>query len=105
MPSGLFQISDGVDRRPAGRGSPSRIAASERVLHHGGERAQIVHAVFVHEGQQPLGAERVGGDEGMDVAEHLVAFAHVLGDEREQVLVRHARRGTSFIGGIWMPSS
>ena len=49
-----------------------------------------MHAVFVHERQQPFGAERVGGDERVDVAQHLLALAHVLGDQREQVVVRHA---------------
>ena len=60
-------------------------------LHHAGERAQIVHAVLVHECEQPFGTERVGGNEGVDVAQHLLVLAHILGDQREQVVVRHAR--------------
>ena len=41
--------------------------------------------------EQPLGAEGIGGDEGVDVAQHLFALPHVLGDQRQQVVVRHAR--------------
>ena len=48
-------------------------------------------AVFAHERGQALGADRVRGDEGMHVAQHLRGVAHVLGEQREQVLVRHAR--------------
>ena len=60
-------------------------------LQHGGERFEIVDAVFVHERGQPFGADRVRGHERMDVAQHLRGIAHVLGEQREQVLVRHAR--------------
>ena len=60
-------------------------------LQHGGERFEIVDAVLAHERGQALGADRVRGDEGMHVAQHLRGIAHVLGEQREQVLVRHAR--------------
>ena len=73
-------------------------------LHHMGERAQIVHAVLVHEAQQPLGAQRVGRDEGVDVAQDFLVLAHILGDQLEQVVVGHAG-AVEYIGGIWMPSS
>ena len=47
-------------------------------------------AVLAHEGDEPLSADRIGGHERMDVAEHLRRIADVLGDQREQVLVGHA---------------
>ena len=59
-------------------------------LQHTGERLEVVDAVLAHEGDEPLSADRIGGHERMDVAEHLRRIADVLGDQREQVLVGHA---------------
>ncbi len=60
------------------------------ILHDGCKRSQIMHAVIVHEAQKPFGTELIGRDEGEDVAEHFLGLAHVLAQEGEEVLVRHA---------------
>ena len=45
----------------------------------------------------------VGGDEGVDVAEHFLALAHVLAEQGQQVVVRHARRDTASSAGSGCP--
>ena len=58
------------------------------VLHDSSQGLQVVHAVFIHEGNQTLCAQRVRCDHRMDVAQHLPGVADVLRDQGEEVLVR-----------------
>jgi hypothetical protein len=75
-------IGDGADR-----GAHRALGA---VLHDLGEGCQILDAVLVHEGDEALRADGVGGNQRMNVPEHLRRVAHVLGQQQEQVLARHA---------------
>ena len=49
-----------------------------------------MHPVFGHERQKSLGTQVVGGDEGMDVAQHLPRIADVLSDQGEQIVIGNA---------------
>jgi hypothetical protein len=83
--AGIVAIRQGADRRA------HRLFGT--VGDDRGQRAQIGQPVFLHERQQALRADAVGGHEGLDVARHLRRVAHVLGDDGEQVFVVHAGAG------------
>ena len=71
-------------RHGADRGPRRGLAAP---THDGGERGEILQPVLGHEGEQPLAAERIGGDHRLDVAQHLVRIAHVAVQHAQQRLV------------------
>ena len=61
------------------------------VLDHGGQRLEVLEAVFRHEVEQATGSGRVGRHHGVDVADHLLALPDVLGEQGHEVLVQDAR--------------
>ena len=77
-------------RRPAAPGSPSRIARLGAVLHHGGERPQVVHAVIGHERSSRSAPSWLAATKAWmspSTSSGLRTFSR---EQGEQVLVRHA---------------
>src|SRR5205807_493148 len=64
--------------------------ALRALLHGVRERGHRREVVFVHEGDEPVGAHLVAGHLGLDVAEHHLAQPHVGPDHRREVLVQRA---------------
>ena len=90
-------------RRPAPRAIASRIAVSERPCTTAASASRSCMPYSSMKASEPLGAERVGGDQGVQVAQHLLALADVLGEQAEAGPRSARPRGTASSAGSGSP--